>query len=215
MNTKKTVAIIISATILCLLVIFLVSEYYGEEMSVPAIANYENTDNDDLAAEIFGTTVDLTPDFPLDLNVCTVNELEFIPNIGRITASNIVEYAEENGFFTLEQLLEIDGIGEKTYEVLCDYVYIDSEITEKYLSTMTEATYLETTTALIVNFPLDLNTATEKELDEIPEIGEVTAKKIVEYASSVGFSSVDELLNIDGIGEITLDKIREYVFVSQ
>lgn len=60
----------------------------------------------------------------------------------------------------------------------------------------------------------DLNSASERSLQKIGGIGEVTARAIVEYRVSHGkFSSVDELLNVRGIGQATLEKIRPYLTV--
>jgi len=63
-------------------------------------------------------------------------------------------------------------------------------------------------------FPLDINKATAAELQMIPDIGPVTAQKIVDYRASVGtILSVDELLKVDGIGEKTVEQLRKYCVV--
>jgi competence protein ComEA len=59
---------------------------------------------------------------------------------------------------------------------------------------------------------VNLNTATEEQLDTLPGVGPVTAQKILEWRSSHGaFSSVDELLEVDGIGEKTLADMAPHV----
>jgi len=61
---------------------------------------------------------------------------------------------------------------------------------------------------------VNLNTATEAELDTLPEVGPVTAASILTWREQHGgFSSVDELLEVDGIGEVTLGKLAPYVTV--
>jgi competence protein ComEA len=61
---------------------------------------------------------------------------------------------------------------------------------------------------------VNLNTATEDELDTLPEVGPVTAASILEWRTQHGgFTSVDELLEVDGIGEVTLGKLAPYVTV--
>ncbi|MBT1171789.1 helix-hairpin-helix domain-containing protein [Bifidobacterium sp. MA2] len=61
---------------------------------------------------------------------------------------------------------------------------------------------------------IDLNTATLEELDSVPGIGPVTARKILEHRERIGrFTSVDQLLDVSGIGEKTLEKIRPEVRV--
>ncbi len=63
--------------------------------------------------------------------------------------------------------------------------------------------------------PLDLNTATEADLDALPGIGPATAKAIVEERSRRGgrFASVDDLLSVRGIGPAKLDQLRPLVTV--
>ena len=63
--------------------------------------------------------------------------------------------------------------------------------------------------------PLDLNSATEKQLEALPAIGPKHARSIIASRNARGghFASVDQLLEIDGIGQKTVDEIRPYVFV--
>ena len=61
---------------------------------------------------------------------------------------------------------------------------------------------------------VNLNTATESELDTLPEVGPVTAASILAWRDQHGgFSSIDELLEVDGIGEVTLGKLAPFVTV--
>ena len=71
-----------------------------------------------------------------------------------------------------------------------------------------------TSTELNAVTKVDLNTATEEELQIAPGIGPAKAKAIIKYRETYGkFSSVDELIEISGIGEKTLAKIRDYYMV--
>ncbi len=61
---------------------------------------------------------------------------------------------------------------------------------------------------------VNLNTATQSQLDTLPEVGPVTAASILQWRDQHGgFTSVDELLEVDGIGEVTLGKLAPYVTV--
>ncbi|MEA4884915.1 MAG: helix-hairpin-helix domain-containing protein [Clostridia bacterium] len=61
---------------------------------------------------------------------------------------------------------------------------------------------------------ININTASEAELDALPGIGPAIAGRIVEYRQAVGgFRSVDDLLNVSGIGEIKFDRIAPLVTV--
>lgn len=50
--------------------------------------------------------------------------------------------------------------------------------------------------------PLNLNTATEEELAELPGIGQELARRIAEYRTERGaFQTVEEVMAVSGIGE--------------
>ncbi len=62
--------------------------------------------------------------------------------------------------------------------------------------------------------PLDLNRATQRQLDGLPGIGSVLAGRIVEYRQRKGgFRSVSELRAISGIGEKRYAALKELVAV--
>lgn len=61
----------------------------------------------------------------LDLNMATVEELRYICSIQMGTAQNIVAFRKEHGGFkNLEQLKEVAGIGDKTYEQCVGFLRI-------------------------------------------------------------------------------------------
>jgi len=65
-------------------------------------------------------------------------------------------------------------------------------------------------TAALVN----LNSATETDLDTLPGVGPVTAAAILQWRTDNGaFSSVDELLEVSGIGDATLADIAPFVTI--
>jgi competence protein ComEA len=62
--------------------------------------------------------------------------------------------------------------------------------------------------------PLDLNTATADELQQLPGIGPSTAAAIVAFREKSGpFRRVEDLLAIHGISKKKLEAIRPYVIV--
>jgi competence protein ComEA len=53
---------------------------------------------------------------PINLNSATAADLEKLPGIGPAVAARIVEYRQKNGAFKkIEDLMNIRGIGEKTF----------------------------------------------------------------------------------------------------
>jgi len=61
---------------------------------------------------------------------------------------------------------------------------------------------------------VNLNTATQTELETLPDVGPVTAEAILAWRSEHGgFTAVEELLEVDGIGDATLATIAPHVTV--
>ena len=57
---------------------------------------------------------------------------------------------------------------------------------------------------------LNINKATEQELEDLPGIGPSLASKIIEYRNKNGkFSSVEDIKNVNGIGESKYENIKE------
>lgn len=64
--------------------------------------------------------------------------------------------------------------------------------------------------------PVNINTATSEELQQVPGIGPATAEKILQMRKSYGaFKSVDDLLAIRGLGPKRLEKMRKYLTVGK
>jgi competence protein ComEA len=59
---------------------------------------------------------------------------------------------------------------------------------------------------------VNLNAASQSELEELPGVGPVTAAAILQWRTDHGpFTSVDELLEVSGIGDATLAEIAPFV----
>jgi competence protein ComEA len=61
---------------------------------------------------------------------------------------------------------------------------------------------------------LNLNTATPKQLEALPGIGPVLAKRIVEFREKKGgYRRIEELLAVPGISEKKWQVLRDYLTV--
>lgn len=64
----------------------------------------------------------LTLGLPLDLNQVTEADLELLPGIGPALARRIIEFRQKNGYFeSVNELLQVEGIGEKKFKQLSRY----------------------------------------------------------------------------------------------
>ena len=63
---------------------------------------------------------------------------------------------------------------------------------------------------------VDINSAPEKMLVQLPRIGPVLASRIVEYRTRNGyFHTLDDITKVKGIGTKTLERIRPYIYIPQ
>ena len=61
---------------------------------------------------------------------------------------------------------------------------------------------------------VNINVASQQELESINGVGASTAKKIIDYREKNGyFKSVEDLTNVSGIGKSKVESIREFVVV--
>lgn len=61
---------------------------------------------------------------------------------------------------------------------------------------------------------VNINTASQTELETLPGIGASTALKIIEYRKETGkFKSIEDIKNVKGIGESKYNKIKELIKV--
>ncbi len=63
---------------------------------------------------------------------------------------------------------------------------------------------------------IDINTASQAELESLPGIGPTTAKKIMDYRDANGpFVSIEDIVNVSGIGPVTFERIKDLITVGE
>ena len=62
---------------------------------------------------------------------------------------------------------------------------------------------------------VNLNSASQAQLETLPGIGAAAAKRIIEYRQKSGpFKKIEELMNVKGIGEKSFLKLKPHITVS-
>ncbi|MBO8168800.1 MAG: helix-hairpin-helix domain-containing protein [Thermoanaerobacteraceae bacterium] len=90
----------------------------GQTIQVPRIG-----DNFGESAQTAGKDAKQPESGKISINNANQKQLETLPGIGEVYAKRIIEYRETHGGFkTLEELKEVSGIGDKTFEKLKDLI---------------------------------------------------------------------------------------------
>ena len=80
----------------------------------------------------------------IDINKANLNELTSIKGIGKTTAENIIKYREENNSFNeLRELMNVQGIAEKTFQRLeSEFMDINNNSNQNLFEVEVDTAYL-------------------------------------------------------------------------
>lgn len=66
----------------------------------------------------------------VNINAAGTDELSLLPRVGAVVAQRIVDFREQNGSFSQpEDLMLVEGIGEKTFELIEPWIALEGETT--------------------------------------------------------------------------------------
>lgn len=69
------------------------------------------------------------PTYSIDLNKATRSELMQLPRMGYKTAERIIEYRKQYGpFYRIEELMNVKGVGEKTFGIFKPHIHVRTDI---------------------------------------------------------------------------------------
>src|SRR5215211_1907979 len=92
----------------------------GEQIRVPAPGDPAPPPDPAVTPGASGTA----PSAPLDLNTATPEQLDTLPGVGEVTANRIIAYRSAHPFTTVDELLEVPGIGQRRFDQLKDLVTV-------------------------------------------------------------------------------------------
>ena len=101
----------------------------GQQLNIPFKAGEEpatSNSSDDTSLVLPGATEASSSGSSQDLiniNTASVEELDSLPGIGPTIAQRIIDYRDENGpFQTIEDILNVSGVGPSTFEQIKDLI---------------------------------------------------------------------------------------------
>jgi len=163
----------------------------------------------------------------LDINAATAEELTQLKGIGEHIAAEIVKYRiSSGGFKNIEEIMNVSGIGEATFNDISSHIYVIDPVyepaTTEAVPVVTEPEqYIESeeptyTVTLGDVAPIDLNTADLETLMLLPNVDEEAASAILALREQLGeYKSIYELLYVDKLTQKEVSEIAEYVFVEE
>lgn len=115
-----------------------------------------------------------------------------------------------NLVYILEDGMKVNIPNNDDMKDIEDYEYITINSGDGAKSSIKEKNSEENSKNSIVN----INTATQTELETLPGIGPSIALKIINYRNENGkFSTIEEIKNVNGIGESKFENIKKYIKV--
>ena len=96
---------------------------------------------------------------------------------------------------------------------------LKEDVTNEYITTDSGTSSIESNTQNAnsensSNSKININKATQTELDSLPGIGPSTAMKIIEYREEKGdFKTIEEIKEVSGIGDAKYEKIKDKIVV--
>jgi competence protein ComEA len=74
--------------------------------------------------QVAGTNTETVSAGKINLNTASLEQLDSLPGIGQVYAQRIIDYRKKKQFSSTQEVMEIQGIGEKTYEKIKELITI-------------------------------------------------------------------------------------------
>lgn len=124
MTQKRQIEVLLAAALLCFAVVIGFGMFYNSGVKVYQV-EAASVDSSEAIEESNGSSAILAVE-KLNINTADFFELIALPGVGEVTADGILEYRDKHGRFqSIDQLMEVPGIGEGKLEKLKEYITVD------------------------------------------------------------------------------------------
>lgn len=130
----------------------------------------------------------------VDLNTADKAALEALPGVGPAVADRIIA---ARPFKTVDDLKNVKGIGDARFAALKDMVVVGEEEVVAHPKLQPGQT-------------ININTASQDQLESLLGIGPVKAKAIIDGRP---YKTIEDIMKVKGIKQKTFDKIKAYIVV--
>jgi len=129
----------------------------------------------------------------VELNSCSSNELIKSLQLSQSLAERTVKFRELlGGFHDKEQMKEVYGLSNETYEIISEYLSVNIDLIRK----------------------IDINNIEFKELIAHPYFDYQLTKSIIDVRNKIGkFDNIVDLKRIEGISDSTYNKVSYYLYI--
>lgn len=161
---------------------------------------------------LLGLMLSLTAWAGVNVNTASQSELEGLPGIGPTKASAIIEHRDAHGpFASLNELDDVPGIGPATLRNLDGMVEFGDALVSSNPDEVTPPAPKATPrSAPATGSRVNINTASQSELETLPGVGPAKALAILGDRETNGaFGSCDDLTRVSGIGPATVANLSE------
>ena len=156
-----------------------------EIINFEEVSQSEKTKNNTAENSFFDaetTSEEYRPNFPLELNTASTKGLTYIKGVVETLAGRIVEYARSCGFYDVNDLLNVSGIGQSKLNDILPYVYVDTSGLPPKTETTASIFYNDiwetsdmfqtdiTASAVSEIYRININTASKADFMQLPGI---------------------------------------------
>jgi competence ComEA-like helix-hairpin-helix protein len=130
----------------------------------------------------------------LDINSANEEQFKALPGIGEKLSKRIIAFRTKlGGFYSIEQIKDVYGITPETYELIENKLYVSKDYVPK---------------------KININNASETELDVHPYISAKLASQIAKYRDKAGnYTDVSQLKKMYAMNDTLFQKLSPYLTI--